>query len=120
MHRHSVYNRMSSGEKAVAGQLTTLGLYWQYESPVCISDERGLQRTWYPDFCLPLLGIYIEVMGEAASYDYRRSIYEKNLVPIFFINPYTDTGWPCQLLSSITDICTARLRLMQQLFVKAA
>jgi hypothetical protein len=59
-------------------------------------------------------------MGGTCNYDYRRTIYAKNNIPIVFTDPYTDSHWHTNLLNSITDIYVQRLRVLKQLFVQAA
>lgn len=58
---HSVYADMTPHEKEVANYLQELGLWWQYESPVFVYDEKDRPRVWTPDFYIPKLGMYVEV-----------------------------------------------------------
>lgn len=72
---NSIYNDMMDSEKEVANYLSELSLYWIYQSPVFVYDEKGRPRVWTPDFYIPKLGIYIEVCGsEDFNYDYRDEI----------------------------------------------
>jgi len=41
----SVYADMSESEKEVALYLQELGLYWKYESPIFVYDEKGRPRV---------------------------------------------------------------------------
>jgi len=67
----SVYADMEDSEKEVAEYLKQLRIYWLYESPIFVYDEKGRPRVWTPDFYLPQFGIYIEVCGsEDFDYEY--------------------------------------------------
>jgi len=78
MQINSIYNDMTESEKEVANYLTKLNLYWIYQAPVFVYDEKDRPRVWTPDFYIPKLGIYIEVCGSKNfNYDYRDNIYRK-------------------------------------------
>ena len=72
----TVYSRMTTAEREIADYLKEISLYWKFEYPIFVFDERDRPRLWTPDFYLPELGIYIEVCGsEDFDYDYRQKIY---------------------------------------------
>ena len=52
----SVYEGMTNAEKDVADCLHELGLWWWYEFPVFVYDEKERPRVWTPDFYIPKLG----------------------------------------------------------------
>lgn len=84
----SVYSDMKDSEREVAEYLKELGLYWIFESPVFVYDKKERPRVWTPDFCIPKLGIFIEVCGsEKFDYEYRDKIYKKNGFYVVFKNP---------------------------------
>ena len=85
----SVYDKMTDPEKEVAEYFEEKDLWWQYEFPVFVSDEKDRPRLWTPDFFIPSLGVFIEVCGsENYDYDYRQKIYEKNGIPVVFLHYY--------------------------------
>ena len=51
-------------KRKLADCLQELGLWWWYEFPVCIYDEKKRPRVWTPDFYIPKLGMFIEVCGQ--------------------------------------------------------
>jgi hypothetical protein len=102
----SVYSDMKDSEKEVAEYLKKLGLFWRYESPVFVYDEKGRPRVWTPDFCIPKFGIYIEVCGsEDFDYKYRKQIYRDNGIFTVFVHHYKDEGkWQTYLRKRIMEI----------------
>lgn len=86
--KDSSYADMEESEKLVAHYLKELNLWWIYESPVFVYDEKERPRVWTPDFYLPKLGMYVEVCGSenAKSYEYREQIYKKNDVYVIFVH----------------------------------
>jgi hypothetical protein len=46
----SVYADMEDSEKEVAEYLKQLRIYWIYESPIFVYDEKQRPRVWTPDF----------------------------------------------------------------------
>lgn len=88
MSKDSVYDHMEESEKLVASYLRELNIWWIYESPVFVYDEKGRPRVWTPDFYLPKLGIYIEVCGgrNDKSYGFREEIYKKNDIFVIFVH----------------------------------
>lgn len=61
--KDSGYADMEESEKIVAHFLRELNIWWIYESPVFVYDEKERPRVWTPDFYLPKLGMYVEVCG---------------------------------------------------------
>ncbi|MEK6925655.1 MAG: hypothetical protein AABW50_00090 [Nanoarchaeota archaeon] len=117
----SVYSGMSKPEREVATYLQELNLYWKYEHPIFVYDEKERPRVWTPDFFLPELGIYVEVCGvDRDDYSYREEIYKKNRVQVIFIHFYKEeNGWKKFLKSRVVDIADFRSKkvtdsLMQQ------
>ena len=89
MTQETIYDEMTNAEKEVADYLKEINLYWKFEQPVFVSDEKERPRVWAPDFYLPELGIYIEVCGsENIDYEYRKKIYAKNRIPVIFIHQF--------------------------------
>ena len=97
---------MTKAEKEVANYLQEINIYWLFEHPVFVSDEKERPRVWAPDFYLPELGIYIEVCGsENFDYDYRAEIYKKNRIPIIFIHHFKEkNNWKEYLRKRIAEI----------------
>lgn len=112
---NSVYDNMSEGELAVCNYVNNLGLWWQYEQPVFVYDEKDRPRVWCPDFFVPQLGIYIEVMGyDKGRYDYRRDIYQRNQISIIFINPRSN-GWRDELKSQMFQLHQTRWEFIRKM-----
>jgi len=85
----SVYADMSESEKEVALYLQELGLYWKYESPIFVYDEKGRPRVWTPDFYIPKLGMHVEVWSSAErDHSYREEIYKRNDYNVIFVHAY--------------------------------
>jgi hypothetical protein len=103
---YSVFSDMGDSEKEVAEYLMKLGLYWIYESPVFVYDDKERPRVWTPDFYIPKLGIFIEVCGsEKFDYEYREKIYHKNGFYVIFIHVYKEREkWKTFLVKRIMDI----------------
>ena len=100
---------MNKSEKQVADFLSDIGLWWKYEHPIFIYDEKERPRVWTPDFYLPKMGIYIEVCGsEDFNYDYREGIYEKNDLKVIFVHQYKTEKWQAFLLERIIQIENSR------------
>ena len=101
----SDYSEMRESERQVADFLSNLGLWWRYEAPVFVFDEKERPRVWAPDFYIPKLGIYVEVCGsEDFNYDYRRDIYEKNNLSVIFVHHYKTRKWQRFLIERIVGI----------------
>ena len=101
---------MTTAEKEIADYLYKINLYWLFEHPVFVLDEKDRPRVWTPDFYLPELGIYIEVCGEDRKcYSYREEIYKKNRIKVIFIHQFKDEkNWKDYLLTSIVKINQSR------------
>ena len=84
-----------------------------YEVPICVHDEEGRLRIWYPDFYLPKLGIYIEVCGTERGRKEkirRKHVFEENEIPVVFLHYYkSDKDWGRYLESEINSIERGRL-----------
>jgi len=102
----SIYEDMEDSEKKVADYLKELGLWWNYEFPVFVYDEKERPRVWAPDFYIPKLGMYIEVCGsEKFDYKYRKDIYDKNGYNVIFIHLYKqEEKWKSYLLKRLKEI----------------
>ena len=109
---YSVYDDMTISEKQVADYLEELGLWWHYESPVFLIDERGRPRVWTPDFYIPKLGMYVEVCGSESlreHYQYREKMYRKNDYSVIFLHLYKEREkWKSYLLKRIVELEKSR------------
>ena len=114
---NSIYEDMSLAEKRVSEYLKQLGIWWEYEWPVYVEDDKSRPRVWTPDFYLPDLGVYIEVCGtKDFNYDYRKKIYEENDIPIIFIQEYkNDILWKNFLIKSLEEIHHERTELLKKI-----
>ncbi|MEM3000074.1 MAG: hypothetical protein QW674_04805 [Candidatus Bathyarchaeia archaeon] len=85
---------MTEAEREVADFLKKLNLWWIYQAPVFVYDDKERPRVWTPDFYLPNLGIYIEVCGnENVDYAYRERIYKKNRFNVIFLHLFKENLW---------------------------
>ena len=102
----SVYADMKRSEKQVAKFLRELDLWWVYEFPVFVYDDKKRPRVWAPDFYIPKLGMYIEVCGSKDfDYDYRDKIYRKNGYHVIFVHFYKERKkWKNYLVNRIREI----------------
>ena len=102
----SVYEGMTDAEKIVADYLHELGLWWWYEFPVFIYDEKERPRVWTPDFYIQKLGMYIEVcVKKTEGYGYREIIFKKNGYHIVFLHLYKEQKkWKKYLVQKIMEI----------------
>lgn len=102
----SVYEGMTDAEKNVADCLQESGLWWWYEFPVFVFDEKEIPRVWTPTFYIPKLGMFIEVSGnKREDYDYREKIFKKNGYHIIFLHLYKkDNDWKKYLVQKIMKI----------------
>jgi len=102
----SIYADMADSEKQVASYLKELGLWWIYEAPVFVYDEKERPRVWTPDFYVPSLGMYVEVCGaDLPDYKYREKIYKKNRYDVIFIHLYKGRSrWKNYLVKRIMEI----------------
>lgn len=88
MRNQSIYDDMTTAERMVAEYINQLGFWWNFEQPVFVFDDKERPRVWSPDLYIPALGIYVEVIGNPnlSNYDYRWEVYQKNSIPIIFID----------------------------------
>jgi len=102
----SIYFDMTDSEVQVADYLKQLGLWWAFESPVFVYDEKDRPRVWTPDFYIPKLGMHIEVCGsEDFNYKYRDKTYKKNGYHVIFVHVYKKPKeWQNYLVKRIMDI----------------
>jgi hypothetical protein len=110
---------MTKNEKTVSDYLKAIGAWWEFERAVYLQDECGRPRVWCPDFYLPELGIYIEVMGPNGNYEYRQRIYDLNRIDIIFVSPITDQYWTNKIKDGIWNIHNGRYILLQQITARA-
>jgi len=108
-------DNMTEPEKQVADCLEQIRphssyLWWKYQFPVFVYDEKNRPRVWTPDFFLPKLGIYIEVCGSSEfNYDYREKVYDKNGYAVIFVHVYKESKvWRDFLVERIQQICESR------------
>jgi len=113
---------MTESEKKVANYLEQLRrhspyLWWKYQFPVFIYDEKDRPRVWTPDFFLPKLGIYIEVCGSPRfNYDYREKIYDRNGYHVIFVHVYKGKKvWRDFLVDRIRQIEESRFSKVKDL-----
>ncbi len=104
--KDSVYADMEDSEKQVANYLKELALWWVYEFPVFVYDEKKRPRVWAPDFYIPKLGMYVEVCGSKDfDYEYRERIYKKNGYYVIFAHLYKEKKkWKNYLVKRIMEI----------------
>jgi len=104
--KDSVYDDMEESEKQVADYLRELDLWWWYEHPAFVYDEKKRPRVWTPDFYIPKLGMYIEVCGsEDFNYEYREKVYKKNGYNVIFVHFYKRREkWENYLVKRIKEI----------------
>ena len=102
----SIYADMKQSERQVANYLRKLGLWWVYEFPVFVYDEKKRPRVWAPDFYIPKLGMYIEVCGSKDfDYEYRERIYKENGYYVIFLHLYKERKkWKNYLVKRIMEI----------------
>jgi len=102
----SIYKDMTDAEIQVADYLKELDLWWVYQFPVFVYDEKKRPRVWAPDFYIPKLGMYIEVCGSKKfDYDYREKIYKKNGYYVIFVHLYKQRmKWKSYLIKRIKEI----------------
>jgi hypothetical protein len=110
---------MSTAERTVAGFLSETGIWWEFESAVYIMDDKGRPRVWTPDFYLPELGMYVEVVGneELNRYDWREQVYAMNKIPIIFIymNRFRYNEWCDYLVNAIMQLHQQRWERIKHL-----
>ena len=106
----TIYEEMTNAEKEVAEYLHSIDLYWVFEHPIFVQDERDRPRVWTPDFYLPELGIYIEVCGkDRGCYSYRKKMFKKNRVEVVFVHQFKKRdSWKRFLVDEIFKISGRR------------
>lgn len=114
-NRDTIYGCMTQNEKTVGEFLKTIGVWWEFERAVYLLDDGGRPRVWTPDFYLPELGIYIEVMGPNGNYDYRKKVYHQNRIPIIFVDPLKDEYWGHYIKDQLWVIHNERYNLIKEL-----
>jgi hypothetical protein len=61
---------MSEPERVVSEYLRDeLGIWWKYEFPIFVYDEKKRPRVWTPYFFLEKLNIYVEVVGSEKNWE---------------------------------------------------
>jgi len=102
----SVYEGMTNAEKKAASYLKELNLWWIYEFPVFVYDDKKRPRVWTPDFYIPKLGMYIEVCGkQRQNYEFREKIYKENGYHVIFLHLYKEQKmWKMYLVKRIMEI----------------
>ena len=71
----TVYEDMTRPEREVASFLTDHGLWWKFEHPIFVLDDKDRPRLWTPDFYLSQLGIFVEVCGiKRSQYKFREKM----------------------------------------------
>ena len=116
MKREPNLEKMTAAEDLVRRFLITSGLFWRYEYPVHLFDDGGRYRTWTPDFQLPDLDIYVEVVGDSSKrdYDFRRRIYALNCIKIIFVH-IQSADWQQELRDGILAIEKNRSAVVKKL-----
>jgi len=116
--KDSIYDDMSESEKQVANYLRELDIWWIYEFPVFVYDEKDRPRVWTPDFYIPKLGMYIEVCGSRDfDYGYRDEIYRKNGYHVIFVHLYKEKKkWKSYLVKRIMEIEELRHSEVMKMF----
>ncbi len=112
----AIFEKMTETEKHVAEFLDELGLWYNYEFPVFLYDEKERPRVWTPDFFLPKLGLYVEVCGSRdIDYTYREKIFDKNGMYIIFVHYYKEEEvWKQFLVERLEYIGEKRLSLISE------
>lgn len=107
---------MTESEILIADFLKNISIYWTFEQPVYISDDCDRPRIFAPDFYLPELGMYLEVVGNPHNPDYhrRKEIYLKNNIPIIFVTPFHNKDWKNDLKDAIVRIHQERWEKIQK------
>ena len=115
-YKSSIYEDMTQAELKVANFLSDKGIWWNFEQPIYVKDDKERPRVWTPDFYLPELGIYIEVCGtNRRAYKFRKTIYKKNKIPVIFVHTYKYDKWTDYLLEEISRIHKERWGLIKGL-----
>ena len=102
---------MSEPERVVAEFLRDeLKIWWRYESPIFVYDEKDRPRLWTPDFFLPNLGMFVEVVGSEKNwednrqnYQYRKKIFKSNDCHVIFVH-FWKQNWKKHTINKIREI----------------
>jgi len=109
----SIYESMTKSEKEVADFLKERGIWWIYEQPLFVTDDKLRPRLWTPDFFLPDFGIYIEVCGNSKTdYSFRKMVYKLEETVIIFLHTYKD-GWKFFLKKRLQEIHEKRNKMLK-------
>jgi len=109
----SVYESMSPPEKEVAEFLKSKGIWWIYEQPLFVTDDKFRPRIWTPDFFLPNLGVYVEVCGSSKTdYSFRKMVYKLEEAVVIFLHTYKK-GWKYFLVKRLQEIHDKRKEIMK-------
>ncbi|HUJ84808.1 MAG TPA: hypothetical protein VLV84_04305 [Candidatus Acidoferrales bacterium] len=102
----SIYSGMTIFEKQVAEYLSELRIYWKFEFPLFVYDEKNRPRVWSPDFYIPSMNMFIEVCGsENFDCKYREKIYRKNGYHVIFTHLYKEPNqWKTYLIKRMMEI----------------
>ena len=97
---------MTITERKVADYLKQRDIWWIFEFPVFVYDEKDRPRLWTPDFYIPKLGLYVEVCGSKKfDYEYRKEIYGKNGIPVVFLHYFKrPKKWKTFLTKRVEEI----------------
>jgi hypothetical protein len=108
----SDHEKMSPAEREVSELLGKLEIWHKFEHPVAVYEENNRLRIWYPDFFLPLLGVYVEVCGSGdPDYRFREKVYNDNVCRVIFVHHYKESEiWKSFLVQRILDINGKRIR----------
>src|SRR4030067_1679235 len=109
----SIYEEMTGAEKEVADFLKSKGIWWEYERPLFVEDDKSRPRIWTPDFFLPDLGVFIEVCGNPNNdYSFRRNVYKLEEAMVIFLHTYKPE-WKFFLLKRLEEIHEKRGLIMK-------
>ena len=120
MQKESIYNRMTTSEREVAGVLKKMNIEWSYEHPVFVWDDNGRPRVWAPDFYLSQFGIYLEVCGSKNfNYEYRKRVLSTNGYCVIFLHVFKGAEqWKTHLVNYLTLFLLQRNRTFNTIFEK--
>jgi len=108
------YESMTPAEKEVADFLKSKSIWWEYEQPLFVSDDKFRPRLWTPDFFLPDLGVYVEVCGSPKNdYSFRRKIYKMEETVVIFVETFKET-WKFFLTKRLQEIHEKRSKIMKR------
>jgi hypothetical protein len=114
MSKESVYQDMSEPERIVSEYLRELNIWWLYEFPIFVYDEKERPRVWTPDFYLQNLRMFLEVVGSEKNYEdakqnyqYRQKIFKKNKIDVIFVHFWKE-DWRTHVVDMIRRIENVR------------